>query len=719
MDKTEQSYLELSGVTGMEANTAEPKKLTNWANEPKLSDLKQDYLDAKPAHDAQDQKISTWLDNLYVRGKAKVQKKPGRSGVQPKLIRKQAEWRYAALSEPFLTTDDIFNTDPVTFEDKQAAIQNGLVLNNQFNTKIPKIRFINEYVRTAVDEGTVICRVGWNFQEEEVEEEVPEWDFEGATDPEYIAQLDQLIELATQDTDTYEEEVPPEMQEAVALSLELNAPVQPVQVGSTIVKKLKVTKNHPTVEVCNSSNVLIDPSCNGDIDKAGFIIYSFETSQSALKKDGKYINLDKIDMDGASILGEPDHESEDDSSFNFKDKPRKKFVAFEYWGYWDIDGTGIVKPVVVTWVGNVVIRMEENPFPDRGLPFITTQYLPVRKSVYGEPDGELLEDNQKIIGAVTRGMIDIMGRSANGQQGHRKDALDVTNKRKFDRGDDYEFNPQVDPRTAFHMHTFPEIPNSAAVMLGIQNQEAESLSGVKAFTGSAGLSGDSLGTSATGVRSALDATAKREMDILRRLSDGIIRIGRKFISMNSEFLSETEVVRITNEEFVEVRRDDLAGDIDLTLSISTAEADDQKASELSFMLQTMGPNSDPGIVKIIQADIARLRKMPTLARKIEEYEPQPDPLAEEEKQLKNELLKAQIQNEYAKAYENQANGNMDNAKVEQIKSETDLLDLQYVEEESGVNQERELEKAGAQARSNMQLKAVEHGLRMREKQNDS
>jgi hypothetical protein len=49
--------------------------------------------------------------------------------------------------------------------------------------------------------------------------------------------------------------------------------------------------------------------------------------------------------------------------------------------------------------------MEENPFPDKKLPFISVQYLPTRKSIYGEPDGALLEDNQKIIGAVTRGMI--------------------------------------------------------------------------------------------------------------------------------------------------------------------------------------------------------------------------------------------------------------------------------------------------------------------------
>ncbi len=67
------------------------------------------------------------------------------------------------------------------------------------------------------------------------------------------------------------------------------------------------------------------------------------------------------------------------------------------------------------------------------------------------------------------------------------------------------------PESAFYLHKFPEIPQSAAVMLEIQNNDAESLTGVKAF--SSGISGSALGSTATGVRSALDATSKRDLDI--------------------------------------------------------------------------------------------------------------------------------------------------------------------------------------------------------------
>ena len=80
--------------------------LTKWKNEPTLRDLKQDLEDAKPSHDSQKTQIGVWLDNLNVTGKAKIETPKGNSKIVPKLIRKQAEWRYPALTEPFLKYRD-------------------------------------------------------------------------------------------------------------------------------------------------------------------------------------------------------------------------------------------------------------------------------------------------------------------------------------------------------------------------------------------------------------------------------------------------------------------------------------------------------------------------------------------------------------------------------------------------------------------------------------
>ena len=146
------------------AETIRPEDVTidtGWSNPPSLSDLKHDLEQAQSHHDMHVAEVNEWLDNLNVTGNAKVPYEKGRSSVVPKLIRKQAEWRYAALSEPFLSSHKIFDCEPRTYADRSAARQAELLLNYQFRCLIDFTRFIDHYVRAAVDEGSVLVRVGW------------------------------------------------------------------------------------------------------------------------------------------------------------------------------------------------------------------------------------------------------------------------------------------------------------------------------------------------------------------------------------------------------------------------------------------------------------------------------------------------------------------------------------------------------------------------------
>ena len=693
-------------------------KLTDWAKQPTLANLRQDLDDAKSIHDAQVSKITDVLDHMYLRGGAKPPKRKGRSSIQPRLIRKNAEWRYAALSEPFLSSPNIFDVQPVTWEDREAARQNSLLLNHQFNNKIDKQLFIDNLVRAATDEGTVIVKTGWDVEEKEVEEEV--FTYELTEDPAAAENLMQLAQLMQESPSEYAE-VDEGWQQALVEFLNTGIPYSPSVVSSEMVKVMKTLKNQPTLEVCDYRNVIIDPTCAGVIENAQFVIHMYESSLSALKADGRYTNLDYIMPGSASPIGDLDYSPTTDGTknFNFQDKPRAKFVVHEYWGYRDIDGSGIVQPIVAAWVGNVLIRMELNPFPDGKLPFVTIPYLPVRNSVYGESDGALLIENQQVVGAVTRGMIDTMAKSANGQTAIAKGALDPVNKRRMEEGNDFEFNPGQDPRATIVQLQFPELPRSAEYMIQSQNMEAESLTGVKAYA--SGIAGQALGDTATGVRGALDAASKRELGILRRLSAGLIKIGRKIIAMNSVFLTDEEVVRITNEQFVAVRKDDLKGEFDLKLTISTAEEDNAKAQELAFMFQTLGPNVDWGVTSMILSDIAELRKMPDLAKRIREFQPQPDPVAQQKAQLEVLLLQAQIATEQARAASFGAEAGLKSTKVgtEQAKaralnSDADMKDLDFVQEESGVNQERNLQAIERQADAQARVKAVDTQLRQLE-----
>ena len=96
-----------------------PSTLVDWENPPTIEDLKQDFKSALVAHTAHTLEVATWLSILNA--DQTMDAKKGRSKLVPKLVRKQAEWRYAALSEPFLSTDDLFNTSPPTLEDKKSG----------------------------------------------------------------------------------------------------------------------------------------------------------------------------------------------------------------------------------------------------------------------------------------------------------------------------------------------------------------------------------------------------------------------------------------------------------------------------------------------------------------------------------------------------------------------------------------------------------------------
>lgn len=675
---------------------AQSEKLTDWKKEPSIQLLKGDLESAKPAHDAIMAQIREWNDLMEVKGKAKPPKVKGRSQVQPRLVRRQAEWRYAPLSEPFLSSNKLFKVTPVTFEDELAARQNELVLNYQFRTQLNKVKLIDDYVHSVVDDGTGIARIGWERKTVKIKTETPVFQLYPIENQEQADVLQQALQLQAENPREYDETMPEDIKEAVNYFNETGEATYAIQTGVTEVEVEKALVNRPTVEMLNPNNVVIDPSCNGDLDKALYAVISFETCKADLMKNkDRYHNLDKIDWESSSPMTDPDHESKTPSDFQFKDALRKKVVAYEYWGFYDINDDGSLEPIVATWIGSTLIRMEKNPFPDGKLPLVVVPYMPRKRELFGEADAELLGDNQAILGATMRGMIDLLGRSANGQRGYPKGMLDTLNRRRYDDGQDYEYNPmQGNPSQAIMEHKFPELPQSAIVMTQMQNQEAESLTGVKAFSG--GVTGAAYGDVAAGIRGALDAASKREMAILRRLAKGMADIGTKICAMNAVFLSEKEVVRITNEQYVEINREDLKGNFDIEVDINTAEIDNQKSQDLGFMVQTLGNTVDQTITLSLVAKIAELKRMPDLAHELRTWQPQPDPMEEQLKQLA--IQKAQLENE-----ELQSKIALNMAKAKEAASAGDLKDLDYLEQESGTKHARDMEKQKAQSQGNQNL----------------
>lgn len=614
-----------------------------------LQALKADLREAERMQKDWFIKRETWLSETY--GNQYGNEEEGKSKIVSKDIKKQLEWMLPSLSDPFLSTANVIKCSPVTFEDTKAARQNELLLNTQFCRKFDRYNFIMKALRVLIAEGSVVIQSGWDYEDEEIVQ----------------------------------------MQEVVKSTIEGDEYIEMERVPTT-----KVIRNQPTAIVCRNEDIFIDPTCLDDMDKCQFVIHRYQTSLSALKADGRYKNLDKVEKEQPTLMSEPQYYREDLTYFEFKDAARKKFVLNEYWGYYDIDGDGELEPIVCAWVGNTIVRLETNPYPDKKPPFIIVPFTAIPFQLFGEAMAETIGDNQKVKTAITRGIIDNMARSVNGQIGILRGSLDMANRKKFLAGKNFEYNGSPN---SFWQGSYNEIPGSVFNMLGLMSNEIESQTGVKSFSG--GINGNTLGTTATGARGALDATASRRLSLVRNIAENLIKpLMRKWMAYNSEFLQDEEIIRITNEEFVPIRRDDLDGRIDIDIGISTAEDNAAKSQELSFLLQTVGPSEDPAIRREIMAQIMDLMRMPEQAEKIRTYQPQPDPIQQQMQQLQlqklileNEELKASIEDKKARAGENtvdmevkKAKAAVEMAKARKLHSDADTTDLDFLMKNEGIDQ---------------------------------
>lgn len=623
----------------------------------KFAEIKKRDLDA----------VQTTYRNEY-NGKPYGNEVKGKSQIISRDIKRQSEWQHASIIDPFVSTSDIIKCSPITWEDRPAARQNELILNTQFCRQFDRFNFMTKALKVLDREGTLIVQTGWDYEDKEEEVDVPVHGFNFSTGQHEV-------------------------------------------VGTKKETQTVIVRNQPTAKVHRNEDVYIDPTCKDNMDECQFVIVRYESNLSMLRQDGRYKNLDKIVVGMTEAVNSPDnYYPEDKTHFRFRDEPRKKIIVHEYWGNYDINEDGIAEPIVCVWVNDTIIRLESNPYPDQAIPFIIVPFSSVPHQMQGESNAELLSDTQKVKTAILRGIIDNMAQSTNGQKGIKKGSLDVVNKRRYLAGENFEYNGSPQD---FYDGNYNQIPQAAFNMFSLMNNEVESMTGVKSFSG--GISGNSLGATATGARGALDATATRRLNIVRNISENLVKpLLRKWMIYNSEFLDESQIVRITNDEFVEIQRDDLAGNIDIDIQVSTSDDNSAKAQELGFMMQTMGQSMDTGMRNLIMSEIARLHKMPDLAKKIEEFQPQPDPFTEQMKQLELAKLQSEIAERQSRANENgvdvqvkMAKAELDQAKARATHSSADMVDLDFVEKSSGQDKQHEADMTQMKHIASMDGKALD------------
>ena len=663
-----------------------------------LKIAKQDFNLAEVEQKSKMEIIAQWRNEYD--GMPYGNEKEGKSKVVNRDIKKYSSWLESSVLDPFVSTDSIVRCYPATPRSTKFARCAEIILNTQFCRQFNRFNFMSKAVSTLLKDGVCVVKTGWEIAKDKrkifynintplsmlgqpLQPEIPE---------------EQLQQLAQEN---------PEQAQLIQLAStpmldELNRQVYHHEEQSK--EEIVPIINQPTAMLCRNEDIYIDPTCMGDLDKAQFVVHKYLTDLAALKLDGRYKNLDKIKIKTGKNGDISDYENRK-TDFDFEDKARAKLLVYEYWGNLPIKDNE-TKPMIIAWIDDIVIRCEDNPYPDSKPPFIVAPFLPTPFDIYGEPHGALLSDNQRIKTAIYRGIINNMANSNNAQIGIRQGVLDSDNRDKMLAGENFEFSGNIND---IFVGQYNQLPTTIFNLLQLVDSESSQLTGVNTF-GQAQTS-DRIGND-NASKGVLDGGNLRKLQVVKSIAENLVKpLLRKWLEYSAELLESEQIFRVTGGEHFElIRRDDLYGQIDIDLSISTNEDNAVRTNQLAFLLQTIGPNEDPNIRKMIMSEIMRLHKMPELATRIETYEPQPDPLLVAQQQLMIEKLQAEIMQLRANAGKIEQDGILKSAKAqnegaraEQTKAQTDKINLDFIQQQRGMKEQADMMKLQSQLESNEKI----------------
>ena len=613
---------------------------------------------------AQKTKVNAEIDkwnNLY-NGEKYGNETKNHSPFVWKLIQKQGETLVSNLAKPFITGDQNIMISPVTDKDVYKSKIDEKILNHYHDKHLDKNRFYKDMARLMTKEGTAWIRVGWKRINKRKEIKV------GQMTPEQAAQVEeQGFEVV-------------------------------VKNGEMYIAKDNILVNKPTADILKNGRVFTDPLANKSKDMR-FLIYEYETSVGQMKEqehlyDKEAVDRVKADLGSYSAQYFTDLESGVESSAssfdNYDDDAKKKLKIYEYWVDMDIDNDDVPVPCVATIcdtsTSKIVMKLKKNPYAFKRIPFIGIPLIPDLYSVWGKALAPMLEDIQYIQTMLMRGVIDNTASSNNSIKFVKKGALDSENHRRL-----MEKEPLVEVNTTDNINTavmdggYNQIPQSIFQLMQIFDAESEGLTGVTKIM--QGVTGAHMNASATNFTATMSMSQVRLLDITQNINYGMKDLLEMWMSMALDYLDEGEIEKITgiNIDKIKVQETQLlmqeyginelppevakkaqliimeeVNDLfskedlnyDIRIKVGTDGVKEIRINQLNMLMQQVGGLSgmvDPMILKDLLAEYAELMDFPVTAEKIREFVPQPDPSAEQAKQLELAKMGAEAEKEAALA----------------------------------------------------------------------
>ncbi|MDR1979550.1 MAG: hypothetical protein LBQ42_12520 [Synergistaceae bacterium] len=357
----------------------------------------------------------------------------------------------------------------------------------------------------------------------------------------------------------------------------------------------RIITNQPVIEVIRPSDIRFTPD-GRTLGECSMVAHRKVTTIDQLRREARRGIYDPQVVEEIAAEAGDDYEltelekklsdgAEDAlQQATTSEKARARVIVYECYLKTDIDGDGLLEDAIVTVCDDRLLRAVENPYKRAPLfdivPFWDSYQVWSRLGL-----AEVLQEMQDAHTALLRQMIIGLGISNKPVA-----VVDVTKINMDDLMNQAQFIRSSGALTesAFQQIQLAGLNSQNFQFFEYIKGQIEQWIGVTRYN--QGMDASSLNKTATGINMIMTAAQQRQEEIMRNFAEtGIRELFRFLIQLNQRYIDQPQVVRLQGG-VMEISRDDLFGDFDLSVDASSGiGARDAKVQVLTSYLREMLP----------------------------------------------------------------------------------------------------------------------------------
>lgn len=354
-----------------------------------------------------------------------------------------------------------------------------------------------------------------------------------------------------------------------------------------------ITKNQPKLEVIPPSEFRFSPEAKS-LENISFVAHRKIVNLDYLRRrerEGVFQNIDDVlENEGSDgSIQRTNYETDlnprafDKINDHGKEDAKKEYLLYECYVKTDINNDGILEDLIVTIVGNTIVRLEENTMGRH--PFFVIS--PIRDTLRLFPRrgiADLVGELQDLNTAFLKQIIYNIAVNNNKQAFINIDTLIDPNE--FIDGKK-AVRVSGNPRESVMWTPIEQLQPQVFQFLEYMNTMKENRTGITRYN--QGMDANSLNKTATGITQIMNASNQR-LELIARIfaETGIKQLFRHMIKMNQMYITEETFIRVTDKP-KPIYPEDLEGTIDITVNVGVVAGNKQQQAQAMQLLLGMYP----------------------------------------------------------------------------------------------------------------------------------